>query len=83
MTQTWALTAAIFVLGLLLGYFARTLTSDIRDLADLQAELDEVTEKAEAFEKAAALEKAAAQSHAQVGRTEAAILKNLERNARR
>ena len=70
----WALTAAIFILGLLFGYIGRTLISDIRATADFRSELDEAMEKSESAAKSES------RSH---GHTEAAILKNLDRNSNR
>ena len=68
METYWAITAAIFILGLLLGYVGRTIVCDIHEVADLQAELDEVNAKVDAY------------NHSP---TEEAILKNLERNSKR
>ena len=66
METYWAVTAAIFILGLLLGYVGRTIVCDIHAVADLQSELDEVNAKVDAY------------TH---GPTEAAIVKNVTRNS--
>ena len=70
MTQTWALTAAIFLLGGFLGYAVRILTAEIyvEDDDNPQSELDEAIAKAKSLSPSP---------------TEEAILKNLERNSRR
>ena len=62
----WAVTGAIFILGLLLGYIGRTIVADIHSVAGLQLELDKVNAKVDAY------------TH---GSTEAAIVKNVNRNS--
>ena len=68
MTQNWALTAAIFILGVFLGYVGRVLVAEIHIEDDYDDELEEAMAKAKSLGPSP---------------TEAAILKNLERNDRR
>ena len=81
MTQNWALTAAIFILGVFLGYVGRVLVAEIHvEEEELQPELEEARAKAKSLPDApqVATGHTVNNSH-----TEAAILKNLDRNARR
>ena len=78
METYWAITGAIFILGLLLGYVGRTIVGDIHAVADLQSELDEVNAKVDSYNSPEPHSSPVPHSH---GQTESAILKNVTRNS--